>query len=664
MERVQRLPGTLPFAGTKRPDLPAFASWALGAAAVIYLLLQNGGYDPIVRDQVGVAAWVIAISGIAAGAFSLPTSTRLGTALLVAFGAYALWTALSMGWSISPEETAGELARVCSYGGILVLGLCAAGDGRRARYLLGGVTTGIGVVAVLAVLSRLHPQWFPENLNGLYLPDIEIERRLAYPLGYSSAVGVMAAVAIPLLAGATAWSKTLSMQALGAAALPIAGFALVLSSSGTGTGAALVAVGAFVVLSPDRLPKILTLLTGGAGTLILLAGINDRAALDRGLPTPAALSQGNELLTIAIVIAIGTALVQVAIGLAVRYGERPRWLRVSRPQALIACAAAVVVLIPAMFVAGVPGEISDGWQNFKSRGTSSVDQTDRSAVLTDTSSSGRYQFWQSAIDANAEDPLKGTGPGTFEFHWAQDPKKFGYVRDSHSLYFDNFAELGWIGLILIVAVVLGTVAVGAWRSFTASPGARARIAAATAAAAAFAVGAGLDWLWEIPALPAIFLLLAAVVATDTERDSLGGILARRVRSKVTKEPSAVRRYAPRVLVVLAGVAALYAIWFPLQENTDLRESHVAAATGDLPAAMAAARSAADAQPDAAAPLIQQAIVLELGSRFNEGAAVARRAVQKEPVNWRNWATLARLEARSGDTEGAVRAYEKSKELNP
>ncbi len=276
MERVQNLPKTLTWAGTGRPDLPALATWAFGAVVVAYLLLQNGGYDPIVRDEVGIAIWVVAICGIAVGAFPPPTATRWGTALLVAFGAYALWTALSLDWSISREQSVEELARVCSYGGLLVLGLCAVGDGRRARHLLAGVTTAIGVVAALAVLSRLHPQWFPENLNGFYLPDIEIERRLAYPLGYSSAVGVMAAIAIPLLAGATSWAKWLPAQALAAAALPIAGFTLVLSSSGTGTGATLVAVAAFVILSPDRLPKLLTLLTAAAGSAILFGAIGDR----------------------------------------------------------------------------------------------------------------------------------------------------------------------------------------------------------------------------------------------------------------------------------------------------------------------------------------------------------------------------------------------------
>ena len=664
MERVQSLPGSLPLAGVRRLDAPAIATWAYGAAVVAYLLLQNGGYDPIVRDEVGIATWIIAIGGIAVGAFPLPTSTRFGTALLAAFAAYVVWTALSMDWTISRDQTADELARVCTYGGILVLGLCAVGDGRRARHLLGGVTAAIGVVAVLAVLSRLQPDWFPENLSGLYLPDIEIERRLAYPLGYSSAVGVMAAVAVALLAGATAWSRTIPAQVLAAAALPIAGFALVLSSSGTGTGATIAAIVALVVLSPDRIPKILTLLTASAGSLLLFEGITDRPALDRGLPTPAAIDQGGELLLIAVVVAVGVGLVQLAISLAVTHGTRPRWLLISRRNALIATLASIAVLIPALLAAGLAGELSDGWDRFKSRGAS-ADQADRGAVLTDASSSGRYQFWMSAQEANDESPLKGTGPGTFEFHWAQDPDNFGYVRNSHSLYFDNLAELGWVGLILIVLVAGGALAIGVWRAFTAPPAARARIAAAAAGIAAFAVGAGLDWIWEIPALPAIFLLLAVVVSTDTEVESVDKILVRRTRRRRrASEPSAVRRVAPRVAFVAAGLAALFAIWGPLSANGDLRESHVAVAEGRLPAALASAEAAAEAQPDNAAPLIQQAVVLELAGDYEKATAAARAAVDAEPANWRNWVTLARIEARGGDAVAAVRAYRKSEELNP
>ncbi len=389
------------------------------------------------------------------------------------------------------------------------------------------------------------------------------------------------------------------------------------------------------------------------------------------------MSQGDEVLVIALVVAAGVALVQIAISLAVRYGNRPRWLRISRQRALIASLVAIAILVPALVAAKVPGEISDQWENFKSRGTA-ADPQDRGAVLTDTSSSGRYQFWMSAEDANSASPLKGIGPGTFEYHWAQDPDNFGYVRNAHSLYFENFAELGWIGLILIVTVVGGALALGAWRSFRGPPAARARIAAATAGVAGFAVGAGLDWVWEIPALPAIFILLAAVLATDREPDETSDIHSRRSsrrrssrsrrRSRSShsrsQSQSPTRRILPRIAIVIAGVAALWAIWPPLQANLDLRSSHIAVADDDLPSALAAAEDAAGSQPEAAAPLIQKAIVLELEGRYEEAADTARAAAKAEPVNWRNWVTLARLDARSGNVEDAVRAYRKSEKLNP
>src|SRR5262249_10743983 len=151
--------------------------------------------------------------------------------------------------------------------------------------LLYGVTTGIAVVAALAVLSRLHPQWFPNNELGRVLPGIQIQRRLAYPLNYSSALGSFAAMALPLLLAATSSARTYAGQLLAAAALPIAGLAFYLSSSGTATLVVVAGLVAFFVLAPDRLPKLATLAVGAAGTAILGYAVDQRSALDRGLPT-------------------------------------------------------------------------------------------------------------------------------------------------------------------------------------------------------------------------------------------------------------------------------------------------------------------------------------------------------------------------------------------
>jgi O-antigen ligase len=83
--------------------------------------------------------------------------------------------------------------------------------------------------------------------------------------------------------------------------------------------------------------------------------------------------------------------------------------------------------------------------------------------------------------------------------------------DAHSLYFETLGELGLVGGLLlglfIFAVAAGTVAA-----------ARARpddlvLPAAAAAMAAFAVHAGVDWDWELPAVTLPALLLAAAAVT-------------------------------------------------------------------------------------------------------------------------------------------------------
>ena len=115
---------------------------------------------------------------------------------------------------------------------------------------------------------------------------------------------------------------------------------------------------------------------------------------------------------------------------------------------------------------------------------------------------------------------------------------------------ENLAELGWVGFGLIVALVLATLGIGVGRSINAPPAARIRIATATAAAAAFAAGAALDWIWEIAALPALFMLLAAVIAIDSEPDEAGSIPRGGARgsgtpSAVTSASTRRRQSAPR-----------------------------------------------------------------------------------------------------------------------
>ena len=198
--------------------------------------------------------------------------------------------------------------------------------------------------------------------------------------------------------------------------------------------------------------------------------------------------------------------------------------------------------------------------------------------------------------------------------------------------------------------------IGAVRSLRAPPGERLVLAAATAGAAGFAMAAALDWVWELAALPVAFMLLAAVAVAGWSRP----------------EPTRRQRHSARVLqnrlqragVAAVAIAALVAIWFPLSGATALRQSQVDAAHGDLTAAFSEAEDAAAAQPYAASPKLQEALLLERRGKLRAAAAAARSATDKERTNWRTWLIRARIEAERDRTSPALRAFRRARSLNP
>src|SRR3954469_10647747 len=155
----------------------ALTAWALSFALVFYLSLRGGGYDAIVRDQVGVLVWWVVLLAAVAGL--LPRLTRAGWVAVGLLAAWAAWTALGLSSSESAERTLAEVGRLSTYVGVLLLALTLQSRAG-SRHILNGVACAIGTVTVLSVASRLHPQWFPSNDQLDFLPAAA--RRLSYPL--------------------------------------------------------------------------------------------------------------------------------------------------------------------------------------------------------------------------------------------------------------------------------------------------------------------------------------------------------------------------------------------------------------------------------------------------------------------------------------------------
>jgi hypothetical protein len=628
-----------------RLDPAALAAWLVPLALILYLGLNNGGYDVIERSEVGIIVWWIVLLGTLVGALPAAGGTRAGWLMFGLLALFAGWTALSLSWTESAERTAIELARVATYMGVFALALALQGGGRW-RYLLYGVTTGVAVLVGIAVLSRLEPTWFPDQRTARFLPGAQIESRLAYPLNYSSGLAALSALSLPLLLAASASARTLAIRAVAVAAMPIVGLALWFTGSSLSVPLGALGLAVFLALAPDRLPKLASLLIAAGGGAILISAAAGKEALDRGLRTEAAQSEGDEILLVAIAVFGGVALVHVLLEMALRRRERPAWLRISRLAAAGVLTVGVVGAVVAALAAGAPGELSERWDDFRSLDRTDPTEDPREAQILDVSSSGRYQYWEAAVDANRTEPLVGIGPGTFEFWWAREGSFSIFVRDAHSLYMEVLAELGIVGLILVAVFTVGIPGIGVARLVAAPPRLRLGLAAAVAGCCVFVASAAVDWIWELAVLPAAFIALAAV--------AVAGGISESYRWHVL----------PRTVMVTLAIGGLVVIAVPLAAASALRDSRVQARADDLDAALADARMASDLQPYAATPHLQEALLLERQGDLDGASVAARKATESEATNWRTWLILSRLEAERGNPNGAAAAYREAAALNP
>jgi len=631
--------------------LEALAVWVLAGGIVLYLALDGGGYDIVVHSQVGIVVWWVVLVGAAAKLLPAAPLARVGWVALGLFGAFVAWTAVAVTWSLSFERSFENLSLVVGYLGVLVLGLAIHSDRARAvRHTVGAVAGAVVVVACLALASRLDPGLF-HGAGETSSFVAGTQRRLSWPLNYWNALAALLALGLPLLLGLSSSARTLGVQAASAAALPVLMLCGYLTFSRGGAIAAAVAVLAFLALAPERPAKLATALVAAAGGVALIAGAVHRSALERGLGDAAARHQGGTLLVAIVLVCAGVAVAQVGIALAVRHGTAPRYLAVSPARARALLAAAILALVVAALAAGAPRRLSHAWRDFKHPTAPALTQ-DSLARYGAASGSGRYAVWRVAVDASSHRLLQGHGPGTFQLIWLPRAPYYLYVENAHSLYLETLSDVGVIGLALLVAFFVLAIGAAVREVVHARSEARVRAAALAAALITFAVSAAYDWIWQVPALPAAFLLLVAAT------------LAPRLRRPRPDRGARSASLSLRAGAIIVAIACLVAIGIPLATTIAVRQSQAAVAQGNSRAAFADARRAARIEPGAATPQIQLALVLELRRDFPAAVDAARRAAANEPANWSTWLILSRLQAEDGHPHASLAAYLRARSLNP
>ena len=412
--------------------------WASGTGAfalVAVLGFDGGGYAATAWGWSSVVLLAVLTVLLARGA------PRPRTAALVFVGALtavAAWQAASLSWSSHVSASVLEVERTLTY-------VAAA-----AVFVLVGSTPALaaGVLAAATVLSA----------DGLI--EFDGTARLAEPIGYANGAGILAVIGLLLSAGFAARAARTSLACAAAAAAPLLAACLYLTFSRGAWLALGIGFAAAVAIGRRRLSL--------AATALALA-----------VPGAVGAVFAEHLAVVLLVCALAAA-----VPLGLRAAPLP-------PQAVRTAFAVILAAIPLLVVGAAlvaVGGPRDAWDSFRAQPSPTHGMT--SQRVLDLSGRNRADYWSVAWRSYEEDPLLGAGAGTYARTWLRERPVPQPVTDAHSLYLETLAELGPLGLALLLAALAAPFAGirGPWAAVVFGP------------YVAFLAHAAQDWDWELPAV--------------------------------------------------------------------------------------------------------------------------------------------------------------------
>jgi hypothetical protein len=619
---------------------------AIVAAVVIVAAADEGAASPELIAAGAVVAWWSVIVALAVGRVggrsraSVPRVAILAGGCLVGLAALSF---LSLAWASDGGRAFAVAVQAALYAGVfvLVIVLSSPGDGRS---WLGGLALGLATVCAVALVARLVPGFDADADLFEVLPTAR--GRLSFPVGYWNGLGALAAFGLILLAWLGARGRERLERAVATAAIPLPVLTLYLSSSRGAIAAAALGLVALVALGPARTRIVGTAAIGlgAGGALVALTAM--RSDLREDFPTSTADSQGIEVL-------VATAVALVVVGI-LRYSLDAPLARARIPRIAGAIAASIAVLaLVAGAAAADPGRLIEEFRDPPEQAPPEGQPTDRR--LGSVTGHGRWQFWRAAADGFREEPLRGIGAGGFEAFWNQHGTLSLAVQHAHSIFLEYLAELGPLGLLLIVGA-LGVAAACALKRRIATPGGEAGAAGAAVLAATLAFA--IDWSWSIPgvAMPVVILL---AVATGPATVPAVGAAPR------TGDGSRSRAgIGLATATILLAWGAIWAGGVSLFTEIKIDQSQAAAARDDLTDAVSNAEDAITLQPWAAEPRLQLGLVHELEGELPAARERLLQAAERAPEDWSVWFVLSRVERSLGDREAAWEARQRAFMLLP
>lgn len=597
-------------------------AWLLAPVlVVVYLAFNGGGFFPGTTGILAVAAAAGLTLRVAFAERPFAGIGRLAAGALVLLGAYALWALLSGTWSDAPARAVLEFSRALLY--LLAVALVASfprtWGGK--RLLVTGVAAGIVAVCAVALISRVLPDVWPIASN------IQNDR-LSYPLTYWNTLGLLGAIGVVLCIHlASSEHEPLVVRISAAGAVPALAAVIFFTFSRGAIAAALLGVLAYLAIGRPR-GGLGTLLSVAPPTAVGIAVAYGAELLATEQPTsPGAIEQGHGVaLAVALSVIAAAVLRVLLLGLDSRI-EAWRPPRIGRRARAGLVTAVLLAGVIAAASVDLPSRAQHELQRFTRGGEVSQSGSLRSR-LTDPGNNGRLEFWDVSLDQFHGAWIRGAGAGSFSLAWAKERPITTSVQDGHSLYLETLGELGIVGLLLIGGFV-SLLVVGVARGMKGAS--RPLHAAILSVLIAWALHAGAEWDWEMPALTLPVLCLAGAAIAVPPSESPAGRL-----------PRSGRLTAAVAFLALAVTPLLVAV-----SQARLNTSVEALKQGDCELSIDAALGSISALGLRPEPY---ELLSYCDSRLGEhelAISQAAAAIRREPTNWNFWYTLALARAAAG-----------------
>jgi tetratricopeptide (TPR) repeat protein len=597
---------------------------ALVAALIVYLAFNAGGFFPGATAIAAIAVCALLVLGMTLAGRPFENFTPALAVSLALLAGFAIWTLASAAWSGADGRALFEFDRVLLY--VLVLaffGLLVPGRGRLEWGLRGFAAAAVAICA-FAWTTRVAADVWPIAAN------IHPER-LSFPITYWNSLGLLATLGIlACIYLASGERQSRGWRVAGAAAVPLLASTLLLTFSRGSLAVAVLGLLVYVLLA--RPPRLLTTLGATAlpAAVAMVASYQASVVSSGRFATAAGIAEGHDL---ALLVLACVAVAAVTRWFLLRVDDAlDDWIPpIFEPRAVAAVVALVVVAAAAALLAfQVPEKVGGRYDSFVN-GDVVANSDDPRGRLGAAGNNGRIMQAEVALEAFAEKPLQGTGAGTYELQWDQRRPEPFIVADAHNLYAEVLGELGIVGFLLLGGALTAIFA-GLARRMRGDD--RQLYAAVIALAAVWAVRAGIDWDWE---MPAVTVWLFALAGLGLARQSAG---SRDPRSRAGGVAARLGVVAAVCVVALVPVAIAVS-WERL--DTAVAEFD----QGECEAAVSSARGSLDVLDVSPEPYeVLGYCYARLGQDLPAAEAM-ERAIERDPGNWEAHYGLALVRALAG-----------------